>query len=48
MLLDDFALEYSGNLNSIFLRIISADSIAFKRIICAVIFCPMPTNHTSF
>ncbi len=46
MMLDDFALESSENLNSMFLRINSADSIAYKRIICAVIFCPMPTNHT--
>ncbi len=37
-LLDDFALESSENLNSIFLRINSADSIAFKLIICSVIF----------
>ncbi len=47
-LLDDFALESSENLNSIFLRINSADSIFFKLIIGSVIFCPMPTNHLSF
>ncbi len=44
-LLDDFSLESSENLNSIFLRINSADSIAFKLIICSVIFLPIPTNH---
>ncbi len=34
--------------STLFLSINSADSIAFKLIICAVIFCPMPTNHISF